>query len=64
MDEKNKGISELPKRRRGFLLRFWWITLVVVVLAGAWTFTYWGKSENKQPGIAKKETSPPSGPYQ
>ncbi len=59
MDEKNKGISELPKRRRGFLLRFWWITLVVVVLAGAWTFTYWGKSENKQPGIAKKETSPP-----
>ncbi|MGA3084316.1 MAG: MdtA/MuxA family multidrug efflux RND transporter periplasmic adaptor subunit [Thermodesulfobacteriota bacterium] len=58
MDQKNKGISELPKRRHGFLLRYWWIILVVIVLAGAVTFTYWGKSKNKQPGIAKKEISP------
>jgi multidrug efflux system membrane fusion protein len=58
MDEENREISELPERRRGFLLRYWWIILVVVVLAAAGTFAYWGKSENKQPGISKKEISP------
>ncbi len=48
----------MPKRRRGFLVRYWWIVLMVIVLAGAGAFAYFGKGEDKRPGISKKETVP------
>ena len=51
-------MNELPKDQRGFLIRYWWIVLMVIVLAGAGAFAYLGKGENKRPGISKKETVP------
>jgi multidrug efflux system membrane fusion protein len=58
MVEENKNMNGLPKVSRGFLARYWWIVLIVVVLGGAGAFAYLGKGENKQSGISKKETVP------
>jgi membrane fusion protein, multidrug efflux system len=60
MVDKNTKVGELPKKPGSFLSRYWWVFLLIIVLAGAGIYAYWGRGENKRPGISKKETVPPA----